>query len=352
MAARVRVAVLYGGCSQEHDISRASAAAVLGHLDPGRFDPVGLYVTKSGQWVTDDQPLRGAGDVALGGLTQAMTVLRSCDVAFPIMHGRCGADGTVQALLELIGVPYVGSGVLAGAVASDKDATRRLLAGTGLAVVDTVVLTGSGELSGADRQRLGLPVFVKPARCGSSIGVSRVTAWSELPSAITAARSSDGKVLVEPEVSGREIGVAVLAYPGGRLVTGPPLEISISPRRPFFDYLAKYADRDTTLRVPAPLEPDRDALLRELAVRAYRTLGCRGQARVDFFVDEDGVPVLNGVSTVPGLTARSQVPRIWAAAGLSFADLLTVLVETALREGDEPSSRCRPGVDGPAFRSS
>lgn len=247
------------------------------------------------------------------------------------MHGRNGQDGIVQAMLELIGVPYVGSGVLAGAAAMDKDVTRRLLASAGLAVTDTTVLTGDATVSTADRDRLGLPVFVKPARCGSSIGVSRVTEWDQLPDAIAAARGHDVKVLVEPEAAGREIAVAVLEYPDGRLVTGPALEITVSARRPFFDYLAKYADRDTTLQVPATLDPAVEALLHEQALLAYRVLDCRGHARIDFFVDENGRPVLNGVNTAPGLTAASQVPRIWAAEGLAFPDLLSVLVQTALR---------------------
>jgi D-alanine-D-alanine ligase len=318
MARKAKVAVLYGGCGEEHDISRASAAAVLGHLDRDRFDPVGMYVTRIGQWVVDGQPLPGTGDSALGGLVHAQTVLRSCDVAFPVMHGRFGEDGTVQALLELIGVPYVGSGVLSTAATLDKEVTRRLLAAAGLKVTDTVVLGEWGLLSEADRDRLGLPVFVKPARCGSGIGVSRVNSWADLPAAVALARGSDAKVLVEPEVTGREVGVAVLAYPDGRVVAGPPLEILLSERRVFFDYLARYGDRDTVLRVPARLTPAVDTLLRAQAVR------------VDFFVDGE-TPVVHGVSTVPDLTARSPVPRIWAAAGLPFADLLTVLVDTALR---------------------
>ncbi|BEL05835.1 D-alanine--D-alanine ligase family protein [Actinoplanes sichuanensis] len=331
MARKAKVAVLYGGCGQEHDISRASAAAVLRHLDRDRFDPVGIYVTRTGQWLVDGQPLPGTVDCALGGLTHAQNVLRSCDVAFPVMHGRCGGDGTVQALLELIGVPYVGSGVLSTAAALDKEVTRRLLAAAGLTVTDTVVLGERDHLSEADRDRLGLPSFVKPARGGCGIGVSRVTCWPDLSPAVALARAGDVKVLVEPEVTGREIGVAVLAHPDGRVVAGPPLEIVLPQRRAFFDHLARYGDRDTVLRVPARLDPTLDELLRAQAVHAYRALDCRGQACVDFFADEDTAPVLHGVSTVPDLTARSPVPRIWAATGLSFTGLLTVLLDTALR---------------------
>lgn len=324
--ALIKVAVVYGGPSEEHEVSRASAAAVLEHLDRSRFEVLPVYVTRTGSWVVAD----ATGDAVTAGLGRAMKALRSCGVALPVMHGRYGEDGNLQAFLEFIGMPYVGSGVLASAAGMDKIRTKQLLAAAGLTVADGVVVTGdAGGVSPADRDRLGLPVFVKPARSGSSIGVTRVDDWAALDEALALARKSDHRVLVEAAVTGREIDVAVLQHPDGRVVASPPLEIRLPAGRTFFDYAAKYSDHATVFEVPADLDPAVTRRLQEQAVTVFHELGCRGLLRVDFFVRPDGSVVVSEVNTAPGLTAKSQVPRMWASVGIGYPDLLTILIETA-----------------------
>ncbi|MFY1687526.1 D-alanine--D-alanine ligase family protein [Plantactinospora sp. WMMB782] len=321
----IRIAVLAGGRSGEHQVSRHSAASVLGNLDRARYRPEPVLVTRTGQWVF--------GTEAPVGVFEAVGRLATFDVVFPALHGPLGEDGTLQSVLELAGVPYVGNGVLASAAGMDKEFTKKLLAAEGIPVADAVVSRPTdpeGMPPEAQLRRLGLPVFVKPARAGSSLGVTRVTEWSELPAALQWARSSDPKVLVEAAVPGREIDLAVLERPDGRLDVGPPLEIRVTGDRPFFDYDAKYDDPETVFEIPARLDEAVAAELADLAVRAFRTLGCAGLARVDFFLHDGVSPVLNEVNTFPGFTPVSQYPRIWQAAGLDYPELLDVLVRTAL----------------------
>ncbi|MEV4418317.1 D-alanine--D-alanine ligase family protein [Catellatospora sp. NPDC049609] len=319
----MKLAVVYGGRSGEHDVSCKSARSILAHLDRGRYDVTEVLIARDGAWHVDGVPL-GIGD--------ALRTLGRADVVFPALHGPYGEDGTIQSLLELVGVPYVGSGVLASATGMDKEFTKKILAADGLRVADGAVLRpGEAELSPADRQRLGLPVFVKPARAGSSIGVTRVDDWAALPAALDAARASDGKVLVEAGVAGREVDVAVLQQPDGSLRAGPPLEIRVAGGHDFFDYDAKYTAGEVVFDIPARLDPAVTAHLQQLAMRAFTALDCRGLLRVDFFLPADGgEPVLNEVNTFPGFTSASQYPRIWQAAGMSYPDLLDTLVATAL----------------------
>ena len=253
----------------------------------------------------------------------------ACDVVFPALHGVCGEDGAVQAMLEGFEIPYVGNGVAASALSVDKEYTKKIAAGAGLSVADGVVLR-EGQVSQADRERLGLPVFVKPAREGSSIGVSKVEDWAELPAALDRARKSDDKVLVEAAVPGREIDIGVLERPDGALEVSPPMEIRPSTEHAFFDYEAKYADATTLFDVPAALDPATTHAIGQDAVYLFRELGCSGLLRVDFFVRPNGTRVVNEVNTFPGFTAVSQYPRMWQAAGLSYPDLLDVLIDTAL----------------------
>jgi D-alanine-D-alanine ligase len=257
-------------------------------------------------------------------------VLRSVDVAFPVLHGPFGEDGTLQAVLEMAGIPYVGSGVLASATAMDKAFTKTILAAEGIAVADGVVLCGDDEVGPADRERLGLPVFVKPARSGSSVGVSRVDDWEELEQAIVLARKHDTKVLVEAAVIGREVDVAVLQRPDSSIEVGPALEINHTAS--FFDFDVKYTPGAAEFVIPAVLEPAHRELLEDTARRVFEALGCAGLLRVDFFLTEvDGraVVVMNEVNTLPGLTELSQFPQIWRAAGLPYAGLLDQLLSTA-----------------------
>ncbi|MEN3612723.1 D-alanine--D-alanine ligase family protein [Plantactinospora sp. ZYX-F-223] len=321
----IRIAVLYGGRSGEHRVSRQSAASVLENLDPARYRPEPVLITRTGQWVF--------GTGAPVSVFEAVDRLRTVDVIFPALHGPYGEDGTLQSVLELTGVPYVGNGVLASAAGMDKEFTKKLLAAEGIPVADAVVSRPTdpdGVPPAAELRRLGLPVFVKPARAGSSLGVTRVTDWAELPAALEWARSSDPKVLIEAAVPGREIDLAVLERPDGRLEVGPPLEIRVAGGRSFFDYDAKYDDPGTVFEIPARLDAAVTAELSDLAVRAFRALGCAGLARIDFFLRAGVAPVLNEVNTFPGFTPVSQYPRIWQVAGLDYPELLDVLVQNAL----------------------
>jgi D-alanine-D-alanine ligase len=270
-------------------------------------------------------------------ITPAVSILATlrellrCDVVFPALHGPYGEDGTVQSLLESFGIPYVGSGIAASALSMDKEYTKKIAAAAGLAVADGVVLRkGQHDVSPEDRVRLGLPVFVKPAREGSSIGVSKVEEWAELPAALDRAHKSDHKVLVEAAVPGREIDIGVLEHPNGALEVSPPMEILPSTEHTFFDYQAKYADSTTVFDVPARLDPATTHAIGQDALRVFRELGCSGLLRVDFFLRPDGTRILNEVNTFPGFTSFSQYPRMWQAAGLNYGGLLDILIDTAL----------------------
>jgi D-alanine-D-alanine ligase len=356
---RTRVAVVFGGRSSEHAISCVSAGSVLRHLDRDRFDVVPVGITPDGAWVlgTDDperlaihrrelpsvDPAAAAvalpGDPTRGGLVllepgRAGEVLGGVDVVFPVLHGPFGEDGTIQGLLELAGVPYVGAGVLASAAGMDKEFTKKLLAADGLPVGDLVVLRrDAATLTPEQRERLGLPVFVKPARAGSSVGITRVTDWTMLDDAIRAARAHDPKVLVEAAITGREVECGVLELPDGSLRASLPAEIRIVGSAAFYDFDAKYLDDVTEFDIPAKLDDDVVERVQEAAVAAFRALDCQGLARVDFFVDADGVPVVNEVNTMPGFTPISMYPRMWAVTGVDYPTLLATLIDTALARG-------------------
>jgi len=359
--------VVYGGRSNEHAISCVSAGSILRHLDPQRFDVVPVGITRDGCWMlADARPetlaitdgrlpeVSAASGTALAlaqdprqrgqlvsvnsdGQRSAGEVLASVDVVFPVLHGPYGEDGTVQGLLELAGVPYVGAGVLACATAMDKEFTKKLLAADGLPVGAYAVLRSSQPTLGPEqRERLGLPVFVKPARGGSSIGVSRVTDWAQLPEAIDQARQHDPKVLVEAAVVGRELECGVLEFPDGTVRASSVGEIRLTGVRgreePFYDFASKYLDEVAELDVPAKIDDRLSDAIRDLAIRAFRAIDCEGLARVDFFLTEDG-PLINEVNTMPGFTTISMFPRMWAASGVDYPTLLAVMVETALARG-------------------
>jgi D-alanine-D-alanine ligase len=363
VTARTRVAVVYGGRSSEHAISCVSAGSILRNLDPERFDVVAVGITPGGSWVlTDGRPetlaitdgqlpeVSGASGTALarpadpgrrGELLSlgegAGQVLAAVDVVFPVLHGPYGEDGTIQGLLELAGVPYVGAGVLASAAGMDKEFTKKLLAAEGLPIGDQVVLRRNDvTLQLEDRERLGLPVFVKPARGGSSIGVSRVAAWDQLDSAIEFARRHDPKVIVEAAVPGREIECGVLEFPDGRLEASTLGEIRVAGVRgredAFYDFATKYLDDAAELDVPAKVDDGVAQEVRQLAIRAFQAIDGQGLARVDFFLTDAG-PVINEVNTMPGFTTISMYPRMWAASGVDYPTLLATMVETALARG-------------------
>ncbi|MGV0049605.1 D-alanine--D-alanine ligase family protein [Mycobacterium colombiense] len=360
---RVRVAVVFGGRSNEHAISCVSAGSILRNLDPERFDVVAIGITPEGSWVLTDgdpaalaitdrqlpevtsesgtelaltaDPRRGGELVSLA--PGASEVLASVDVVFPVLHGPYGEDGTIQGLLELAGVPYVGAGVLASAAGMDKEFTKKLFTAEGLPVGDYAVLRPSRSRLGTDEcERLGLPVFVKPARGGSSIGVSRVSSWDQLDGAIAAARRHDPKVIVEAAIVGRELECGVLEMPDGTVEASTLGEIRVAGVRgredSFYDFSTKYLDDAAELDVPAKVDDEIADTVRQLAVRAFRAIDCQGLARVDFFLTEDG-PVLNEINTMPGFTTISMYPRMWAASGVDYATLLATMVETALARG-------------------
>lgn len=359
---KTRVAVVFGGRGSEHAVSCVSAGSVLNHLDRDRFDVVAVGITREGAWVlssddpgalevhdrklpvVDDSGTAVAllGDPARRALIhlepgKGGDVLFGVDVVFPVLHGPFGEDGTIQGLLEMAEVPYVGSGVLSSAVGMDKEFTRKLLMTESLPVGQVAVLRPGAALTIADRQRLGLPVFVKPARSGSSLGVSKVTSWSELDEAVAHAQQYDPKVLVEAAVSGREIECGVLEFPDGRIVASLPAEIRIIGNHDiqpeFYDFDAKYLDNVCEFDVPAKLDDAVAEQLRSTAVDAFRALDCQGCARVDFFMDANGRLTINEVNTIPGFTRVSMFPQMWAVTGVDYTTLLTTLVETALTRG-------------------
>ena len=308
-----RVAVVGGGRSCEHDVSLASAAAVAGALDPATYDVVRLTIDRDGGWL--DHAGRSLG------LPAAVEVLAGCAAVLPILHGAGGEDGTLAALCDLAGVAYVGSGVGAGALGMDKWATKLVAGAVGIATAPGYLLTAVTAASYAWTH----PVVVKPVAAGSSHGVSLVSSPDQLGAAIAAALDLDRRVLVEDVVRGREIDVAVLGRPDGSRTVAPTLEIVADG---LFDFEAKY-DGGADFRIPAQLCDHETAALEQAAVRMYDALGCAGVARVDFFLTEDG-PVLNEVNTMPGFTEQSQVPKMFAAAGTSYPDLLDLLVRDVL----------------------
>jgi len=311
---RTRVAVIGGGQNCEHDVSLASAASVAAALDPAAYDVVPITIGRDGTW--RDRGLRPIG------LCGAAQVLRGCDVAFPVVHGPRGEDGALAALCELAGIAYVGSGIRPGALAMDKWVTKLVAGAVGIATAPGHLVTPAT----AAHERWTHPVVVKPVAAGSSHGVSLVTEPKDLRPALDAALALDDRVLVEDVLAGREIDVAVLRRADGSLFVPPALEIVTDG---LFDYDAKYGGH-ADFRIPAPLSGVEAKALKDAALAAYDALGCAGVARVDFFLTDDG-PVLNEVNTVPGMTEHSQVPRMFAAAGISYAELLDELVRGAHR---------------------
>ena len=369
--ARLRIGVLYGGRSGEHEVSLASAATVIRHLDPAKYEPIAILVGKDGRWTLPDRSptIIEAADVIQQARLDAATTERATapparlgdplalveapggpgepplvhglrlDVVFPVLHGPYGEDGTVQGLLELANVPYVGAGVLASAVGMDKAIMKVLFAASDLPQVEYRAFQRVEWLRDAGRIRsmiaadLGFPVFVKPANLGSSVGISKVKSADGLEAAVDLAAEFDRKVVVEAAVPhAREIECAVLG--NDRPDTSVPGEIV--PSREFYDYDAKYLDDGSELRIPAPLTPDQTADIQQLAVAAFKAVDCSGMARIDFLVNGETDEVfVNEVNTIPGFTTISMYAKLWAASGVEYADVLTRLVELALERHRE-----------------
>ncbi|QPK80086.1 D-alanine--D-alanine ligase [Corynebacterium lizhenjunii] len=352
MTTKTRVAVLYGGRSTEHSVSCVSAGAIMDHLDADKYEIVPIGITREGAWtpgtrdglaIVDGQlPQVRMGDeltLSLNPATRGQIhnvttgqVHATVDVVFPVLHGLFGEDGTVQGLLELADVPYVGPGVLASAASMDKEFTKKLMVAEGLPVTPEVILRGGRtELTEAQRHELGLPVFVKPARGGSSIGISKVSDWADFQAAVELAYANDSKVIVEAEVVGQEVEIGVLQYPDGSLFVSVPalLNGTADSEEGFYGFETKYLDDVVTASIPAPLEPAIVEQLKSMALTAFQACDCKGLSRVDFFITEEG-PVLNEINTMPGFTPISMYPQVFAASGVSYEELLDTLVSTAL----------------------
>jgi len=356
---RVRVAVVFGGQSTEHTVSCVSAASVLANLDPERFEILPVGITPEGSWVlgpadpatlaidgrtlptvTSGTALTLPADPSTASLVvlergREGEILSAVDVVFPVLHGAYGEDGTIQGLLEMVGLPYAGAGVLASAVAMDKEFTKKVLKVEGLPVGPYEVLR-RGEVTLTDEQKdnLGLPVFVKPARAGSSTGITKVSDWADLDEAITTARAIDPKVLIESMIVGREVECGVLEFPDGRVEASLPAEIRIlDDSLEFYDFETKYLDDSAELDIPAKLDDAVTEKLRAMAVKAFGALDCQGLARVDFFVGPDGTLIINELNTMPGFTPSSAYPKMWAVTGVDYRTLLSTLIDTAIARG-------------------
>src|SRR5579875_2802873 len=350
--AKIRVAVVYGGRSSEHGISVVSAGSVIAALDPDKYEVVPVGITPSGGWMlTSGDPAtmqitgrtvptvsEGAAvvlpaDPTAKGLIAVepgagVRALETVDVVFPVLHGRFGEDGTIQGLFEMAGVPYVGPGVFASAAAMDKEFTKKLLSAEGLSVGRYAVVRRSDEPLPVSLHELGLPVFVKPARAGSSIGISKVTSWDELPAAVAAAFEHDTKVLVEAAVVGREVECGVLEGPDGRPEASLPAEIRMVRGHDWYDFEAKYLDDACEFDIPAHLSDEVTEQVRAAACAAFTALDCAGLARVDFFVTPSDEVIVNEVNTLPGFTPISMYPKMWAATGVPYPELLDRLIQT------------------------
>ncbi len=351
---RIRVAVLYGGRSSEHSISCVSAGGILRALDPHRYEVVAIGITESGAWFAtgadpSDLEVRGGvlptvtavgQTVALGPDPQRSTDFAGgVDVVFPVLHGPWGEDGTVQGLLEMTGLPYVGSGVLASAAAMDKATMKAMFRAAGLEVEPYAVITERQwrQEPQACLERaaaVGFPLFVKPARAGSSLGISKVRSVDDLAQAIEIARAHDPKVLVEASVEGaREIECGVLVRPTGEPMASRCAEIVVGGDHDFYDFAAKYLDDSAELIVPAHLDPAVEEQVQARAIEAFEALGCEGLARVDFFITQDRRILVNEVNTMPGFTPISMFPRMWQASGVDYPALVEHLVQDALLRG-------------------
>ncbi len=377
-AKKLRVGVLFGGRSGEHEVSLVSAASVMRGLDPEKYEVVPIGITKQDRWVlprgrlafsslghgqlrqalTDGSGVVLPAEPAAGSLVPAEPAevlapesLR-LDVVFPVLHGTFGEDGTVQGLLELADLPYVGAGVLGSALGMDKEAQKRLFLQAGLPVTKHVCLrhhewdANRAAALAAVRRRLRYPVFVKPANLGSSVGITKVHRAGELPAAVEHAFEFDSKILIEQGIAGREIEVSVLGNEAPR--ASVPGEVI--PAREFYDYTAKYLEDTTRFIVPAPLSARQTRRFQELAVAAFRALEGEGMARVDFlFARRTGKTYISEVNTIPGFTAISMYPKLWEASGVSYRELLDRLIELA-RARHRERSRRRFSIELPAQR--
>lgn len=355
--AKINVAVVFGGRSSEHAISCVSAGNVLAAIDRSVYDVTPIGISTNGHWllqlgqerlaITDGHlPAVDSGEELTVTSVPGATFVRAdrsplanVDVVFPVLHGPWGEDGTIQGLLELASIPYVGSGVYASSASMDKVHMKAAFRAAGIEVGPYEVVTDRQWRSdrGAVLQRLSamvFPVFVKPARAGSSVGITKVRQADELAAAVEFARSHDPKVIVEQSIEGiREVECAVLVHSDGAPRASVLGEIRVHSDHDFYDFEAKYLDDGADLIVPADVHPDLAARVQAVAIAAFEALDCEGLARVDFFIRDDGMVLVNEVNTMPGFTPISMFPRLWAATGVDYPQLIDMLIRDALRRG-------------------
>ncbi len=344
---RLRVGVLFGGRSGEHEVSLASAASVIRGMDLDKYEPVPIGITKDGHWLIGEGATKMLPDVLKSGRRVMLTAdpteaalvpldrgagAQRFDVIFPVMHGTFGEDGTIQGMLELSGLPFVGAGVLGSAIGMDKDVAKRLCQDAGIPVVPWITVhrwqweKDPAAVKTAIEEKFPYPVFVKPATLGSSVGMTKVHNSEELGPALDFAAEYGLKILVEKSVTAREIEVAVL----GNHDPKASIPGEIVPHREFYDYTAKYLEDGTQLLIPADLKPAQVKKIQTIAIDAFRTLELSGMARVDFFLEKKGNKLyLNEVNTIPGFTSISMYPKLWEASGIPFRELVDKLIELA-----------------------
>lgn len=311
---RLRVAVLCGGRSGEHEISLRSSESILAGLNPEKYEVQRIFISKDGDW-------------SPGPILPEPGANQGIDVVFPILHGTFGEDGTIQGLLELADLPYVGAGVLASAVSMDKDVMKRLMIERGLPVAESVTVHRDSCRSEDIGRSFDFPIFIKPANLGSSVGISKVVVESELDAALALAAQYDTKIIVERGILGREFECSVL----GNEDPVAALPCEILPSREFYDYEDKYLLDKAQTVLPADLPSETTAELRRLAVECYRAVGCEGMGRVDFLLEAaTGKLYINEINTIPGFTSISMYPKMWEAAGVPFSELLDRLIDLAL----------------------
>lgn len=345
---KLRIAVLFGGRSAEHDVSVLSATNVMHALEPARYEAVPVFITREGQWLLsrfEDGMLAtpsGGTELCLvpGGHGRVLAIptdgapydLPGIDILFPVLHGLHGEDGAVQGLAEVARVPLAGCGILGSATALDKEIAKQLLKAAGLPVARSVTIVEGAVPSLAELEdELGLPLFIKPARQGSSVGVRKVSASQEFAAALAEGFRHDRKLLAEEFIAGREIECSVLEDTEGGLFVSRPGEIVPAESHGFYSYDAKYIDADgAALKVPAELPPEIEARIRETAAKAFRAVGCDAMARVDFFVTPDMDFVINELNTIPGFTDISMYAKAMAASGVSYAEVIDRLVAHGL----------------------
>lgn len=352
---RIRVGVIFGGRSGEHEVSLMSAKSVMHYLDKNKYEVIPLGITKQGRWLAAGDPMKELKAMAEEARLQPdkpephrrelvaqrrelvpgveRTGIPQVDVIFPVLHGPYGEDGTVQGLLELADIPYVGAGVLGSALAMDKAVMKAVFRVEGLPIADYVLVMrwdweeNPTQVIQRVEEHIGYPCFAKPANLGSSVGITKVHEAAELPAALDIAARYDRKMLVERAINAREIECSVLG--NDHPIASVPGEVV--PKREFYDYVAKYFDENTELIIPADLSPEKAAEVQELAVRAFVALDLAGMARADFLMDRDTEQVyVNELNSIPGFTHASMYPKLWEASGIPYPELLDRLIQLAL----------------------